>query len=126
MGKARQALARGVPPGVCDSYRALADHSGVALEYLTPWEESTLVKFILQMSDLGQPVRIKYISSLAFVATSTRTPTDRPPILRRNPETAARRIMALDEHCYETNIAGQMTHWFEVIQRVLRHTAILA
>jgi hypothetical protein len=38
-------------------------------QYLTPWEESVLVKFILQLSDLGQPVRIMYIPSLAFVAT---------------------------------------------------------
>ena len=31
------------------------------------------------MSDLGRPVRIKYIPSLAFVATRGRPATDRPP-----------------------------------------------
>jgi hypothetical protein len=96
--RARQVLTLGVPPSVRRSYRALADHSGVARStlhrrahggpskedkansqlYLTPWEESALVKFILHMSDLGQPVRIKYIPSLAFVATRARPPADRP------------------------------------------------
>jgi hypothetical protein len=75
-------------------------------QYLTPWEESALVKFILQMADLGQPVRIKYIPSLAFVATHARPPTDRPlkppgknwakAFEKRHPETAARRVAALD------------------------------
>lgn len=81
MDKARQVLAQGVPSGVPRSYRTLADHGGVACstlhhrargrpsmqdkaqgqQYLTPWEESALVKFILHMSDLGRPVRIKHI-----------------------------------------------------------------
>jgi hypothetical protein len=55
--------------------------------YLTPWEESALVKFILQMSDLGQPVRIKYIPTLAFVATHARRLIGRPlkPPVRTGP-----------------------------------------
>ena len=35
-------------------------------QYLTPEEEKALISFLLLMSDLGQPVRIKYIPSLAF------------------------------------------------------------
>ncbi|KAK1914293.1 hypothetical protein P3342_007539 [Pyrenophora teres f. teres] len=68
MDKARQVLAQGVPPG----------DKAQSQQYLTPWEESALVKFILQMLDLGRPVRIKYIPSLAFVATCGRPATDRP------------------------------------------------
>lgn len=102
MDKARQVLARGVSPGVRRSYRTLEDHGGVARStlhrrdhggpskedkagsqlYLTPWEESALVKCILHLSDLGQPVRIKYIPSLTFVATRARPPADNPPSLR--------------------------------------------
>jgi hypothetical protein len=138
------------------SYRALADHSGVphttlhhrtlgrpsiedkaqSQQYLIPWEESALVKFILQMSDLGQPVRIKHIPSLAFVATHARSPTDRPhkppgknwakAFEKRHPETTARRVTALDWNRHEKNIANKMTHWFEVIERVLGDPAILA
>ena len=37
-----------------------------------------LVKLILQMSDLGQTVRIKFIPSLAFCITRYRPETDRP------------------------------------------------
>jgi hypothetical protein len=133
-------LALGIPPGVRRSYRALADHGSVShttlyhralgrpsmkdkaqsQQYLTPWEESALIKFILQMSDLGQPVRIKYISSLAFVPTHARSPTDRPhkppgknwakAFEKRHLETTARRVTALDWNRHEKNIAGKMTH----------------
>lgn len=88
------------------------------------------------MSDLGQPVRIKYIPTLAFVATRARPPKDRPlktpgknwskAFGKRNPETAARRVTAMDWDRHDNNIADKMTHWFEVIGRVLRDPAILA
>jgi hypothetical protein len=140
MDEARQALAQGVPPGVRPSYRALADHRKVphttlhhraggrrsieekaqSQQYLTPWEETALVKYLLQMSDLGQPVRIKFIPFLAFVATHQRPATDRPlkppgknwakAFETRHPETAARRVMALDWDRHEKNIAGKITH----------------
>ncbi|USP73004.1 uncharacterized protein yc1106_00278 [Curvularia clavata] len=156
MDKARQVLAQGVPPGVRRSYRTLADHGGVARstlhhrahgrpsmqdkaqsqQYLTPWEESALVKFILHMSDLGRPVRIKHIPSLAFVATRGRPVRDRPSkppgknwakaFERRHPEMTARRVTALDWNRHENNIADKMTHWFEVIGEVLRDPAIVA
>jgi hypothetical protein len=155
MDKARQVLARGVPPGVRRSYRTLADHGGVARStlhrrdhdgpsdkdkadsqlYLKPWEESALVKFILHMSDLGQPVRIKYIPALAFVATRARPPADRPhkppgknwpkAFEKRHPETAVRRVVALDWNRHETNIAGKMVHWFATQGWTLFHLSIL-
>jgi len=31
----------------------------------TRWEEDAVVEFLLQMSDLGQPVRMKYIPQIA-------------------------------------------------------------
>jgi hypothetical protein len=34
--------------------------------------------------------------------------------------------MALDWNRYEKNIAGKITHWFEVIEKVLDDPAILA
>ena len=98
MDRASQVLAQGVPPGVPNSYRALADHSNVprstlhhrargrrsieekaqSQQYLTPWEEDVVVKFLLQMSDLGQPIQIKFIPSIAFIATRKRPIADRP------------------------------------------------
>ncbi|KAF2785600.1 hypothetical protein K505DRAFT_261723 [Melanomma pulvis-pyrius CBS 109.77] len=68
MDKASQVLAREVRSGMRRSYRALADCDG-SQQYLTPWEETALVKYLLQMLDLGQPVQIKFIPFLAFVAT---------------------------------------------------------
>ena len=98
MDRASQVLAQDVPVDMPKSYRALADHGGVphstlyhraqgqrsleqkaeSQQYLTPWEERALVKFFLQMSNFGQPVRIKFIPSLAFSVTHQRPPTDRP------------------------------------------------
>jgi hypothetical protein len=88
-----QVLAQGLPPAVTTSYRALADHSEVprstlharaqgrrsieekaqSQQYLSLWEEDALVKFLLQMSDLGQPVRIKFIPFLAFCVACQRS-----------------------------------------------------
>lgn len=98
MDKASQALAQGLPTGVPESYRAFADHSGVpcftlyhrargrqsiqakaqSQQYLAPFEEKAVIQFILQMAELGTPVRIKYIPSLAFTATCHRPEVDRP------------------------------------------------
>jgi hypothetical protein len=86
MDKAAKVLAQGLPPAVPTSYRALTDHGEVPRstlharaqgrrsmkekaqnqQCLGPWEEDALVKFLLQMSDLGQPVQIKFIPFLAF------------------------------------------------------------
>jgi hypothetical protein len=108
MDKASRVLANGLPSAVPTSYRALADHGEVprstlharaqgrrsieekaqSQQYLSPWEEDALVKFLLQMSDLGQPVRIKFIPFLAFCVArdpskpdhrSHRTRTGRAP-----------------------------------------------
>lgn len=126
MDKASRVLSQGLPPGVPISYRALADHGNVprstlhsrahgrrsieekaqSRQYLCSWEEDALVKFLLQMSDLGQPVRIKFILFLAFYITRQRLKIDRPrkppsknwarAFEKRHPETQARRVKALN------------------------------
>ncbi len=155
MDKASQVLAQGVPPGVPDSYRALADHGNVphttlhhrargrrsieekaqSQQYLTPWEEEVVVKFVLQMSDLGQSIRIKFIPSIAFSVTRQRPMVDgplKPPgknwakaLENGHPELQARRVSALDWNRHEKNIYGKVTHWFEIIGKVLQDPAIL-
>jgi hypothetical protein len=124
--RASQILAQGVPPGVPRSYRALADHSNIprstlhhrargrgsmeekaqSQQYLTLWEEDVLIKYLLQMSDLGQSVRIKFIPALAFRVTCHQPTTDRPlkppsrnwtkALEKRHLELIARRVKALD------------------------------
>ena len=155
MDKASRVLAQGVPPGVPLSYRALADHGEVphstlhhrargrrsieekaqSQQYLTPWEEDALIKFLLQMSDLGYPVRIKFIPSLAYRITLQRPQSARPPkpphenwtraFRKRHPVVQARRAKALDWNRHEKNTYTKITHWFEVIGRVLQDPAIL-
>ena len=88
MDRASQVLAQGVPPGVPESYHALADHGKVpcttvhhralgrrlieekaqSQQYLTPSEDKAVFDFLLQMSNLSQPVRMKHIPSIAFSA----------------------------------------------------------
>ncbi|KAK7182935.1 hypothetical protein PSPO01_11034 [Paraphaeosphaeria sporulosa] len=38
-------------------------------QYLTLWEEEALVKFLLQMSRLGFPIRMKFIPFLGYRLT---------------------------------------------------------
>lgn len=86
MDKASQVLAQGLPEGVPNSFRALADHSDVprttlqhrargrrskeekaqSQHYLYPWEAKALVKFLVQQDALGRSVRIKYLRPIAF------------------------------------------------------------
>ena len=155
MDRASRVLARGVPPGVPASYRALADHGDVPYstlhhrargrpsieekargqQYLYPYEEDVIVKYLLQMSNLGHPVRIKFVPSLAFRVTRHRRATDRPlkppgrnwskALEKRHPELIARRVKASDWNRHEKNIYGKITHWFEVIKDVLQDPAVL-
>jgi hypothetical protein len=104
-------------------------------QYLTADEEKALVTFLLQMSSLGQPVRIKYIPSLAFsVARRRSTPNKpiKPPgknwaraFEKRQPEVRARRIRSIDWNRHEKFIHNKITEWFEVIDRVLQGPSIL-
>ena len=93
MDRASQVLAQGVPK----LYRALADHhvshstlyhrargrpsmkdKAQGQQYLKPYEEEVIVKYLLQMSDLRHPIRMKFIPSLAFSVTRHRPTTERP------------------------------------------------
>jgi hypothetical protein len=149
MDKASQALAQGLPSDLPRTYAALADHSDVPLstlyhrahgrpskeqkakrqQYLTPCEEQTLVTFLLQTSNLGSPVRIKYLPSLAFIIARQRSTINnviKPPgknwaqaFERRHPELKPKRVRAIDWERHESNIYDKITHWFEVMKAVL-------
>ena len=84
---------------------------------------------------MGQPIRIKYIPSIAFSATCQRPTPNRPPkppgknwakaLENRHPELKARRVRALDWNRHKKNTYKKITHWFEVIGNVLQDPAIL-
>lgn len=104
-------------------------------QYLTPEEEKALVAFLLLMSNLGQPVRIKYIPSLAFSLARQRSTTDKPikppgknwarSFEIRQPQLKARRVRSIDWKRHEKNTYVKITHWFEVIGGVVHDPAIL-
>ena len=88
------------------------------------------------MSQLGQPVRMKHIPSIAFSATRQRPTSERPPkppgknwakaLENRYPELQAKRVRALDWNRHEKNIFEKITHWFEIVESVLQDPAVLA
>ncbi|KAF1820765.1 uncharacterized protein K489DRAFT_304002, partial [Dissoconium aciculare CBS 342.82] len=140
MDPASLVLAQQRPVGVPNSYRALADHAGVPCstlhhrargrqslrakaerqQYLTPPEEQAVVEFLLHMSKLGQPVRMKHVPSIAFSATRQRCANNgpsKPPgknwakaLENRHPELRAKRVGALDWNRHEKNIYGKIVH----------------
>jgi hypothetical protein len=156
MDRASLALAQGLAEGVPKSLRAIADHRNVPLstlyarargresietkaqrqQYLRPFEERALVDFILEMSELGTPIRNKFIPSIALSITRHRPETDRPArepnknwtkaFERRHPELQTRRAKALNWKRHDKNIYPKVEDWFEVIGKVLGDKAILA
>ena len=155
MNRASQVLTQDVPFGVPNLYRALADHGGVphstlhhracerrsleqkakSQQYLTPWEEKALIKFLLQMSDFEQPVRIRFVPSLAFVVTHQRPLSHRPlkpsgrnwakALEKRHPIIQARRVRPLDWNRHEQNTYNKIVHWSEVIGKILQDPTVM-
>lgn len=98
MDRASSVLAEGPPPGVANTYSALAEYSGVprstlharacgrgsvadkaqSQQYLTTSEEKALVDVLLNSFQIGQPVPMTQISDLAFQAASKRQSSSRP------------------------------------------------
>jgi hypothetical protein len=154
MDRASQALAQGLPTSVPRSFRAIADHTDVprstlharahgrrsieakaqSQQYLTPFEEKAMVDFVLQMSNLGTPVRIKYIPAIAFSVARGRPEPDRPlkppgknwakSLEKRHPRLRARKVRALNWDRHEKNIFPKIEHWFKEIGRVLKRSDI--
>ena len=59
------------PPSIIvlvDGVRKKAEAQDQDQRYLKPYEEDVVVKFLVQMSNLGQPIWMKFIPSIAFSA----------------------------------------------------------
>ncbi|KAF2177634.1 hypothetical protein K469DRAFT_602423 [Zopfia rhizophila CBS 207.26] len=97
-------------------------------QYLTPTEEKALARYLIQMSDIGYPVLMKCIRSLAFIIARQRSatavtikPLDKnwpKAFEKRHPELHSRKSR------YDNNIYDKITHWFEVIGKELQDPAI--
>jgi hypothetical protein len=106
-------------------------------QYLTLEEEKAIVKFLLLMSSLGHPVRIKFLPLFALSIARRRSsvPTNDPikplgknwprAFEKRYPELKARRVKAIDWNRHENNIYYKIEEWFEVIREVLQDPDIL-
>jgi len=153
MDKASQVLAEDHYSGEHTSFRARSRRSNVprttlqhrargrrsltekaqSQQHLTPWEEKALVKFLVHQDALGQPVRIKYVGSIAFSLARRRTTSQtaiKPPsknwpwcFYRRHPELKASTAKALDWNRHD--IREKVVHWFDIIGQVLQDCDVL-
>jgi hypothetical protein len=126
MDAASVALAEGLEPNEPRTYTALSkchkvpsttlwnrahrqpsiEEKAKSQQYLNPAEEKALAKYLIHMSDIGYPVRVKYIPSLAFIIARQRSLTDvmiKPPgknwhkaFEKRHPELNSRKVKAVD------------------------------
>ena len=122
-------------PSIIVHGRRSKEQTAQSQQYLTPSEEKALMKFLLQMSNLGSPVRIKFLPSLAYSIARQRSTSHRavkPPgkdwaraFEKRHPELRSRRVRAIDWKRHENNIYDKITHWFEMIGKVLQDPTIL-
>jgi hypothetical protein len=86
------------------------------------------------MAELGTPVRIKYIPSIAFSFTRHTPLPDKPlkppgknwvkALERRRPKLVARRVKAMGWNRHDKNTYEKIEHWFEVIGRGLEDPTI--
>jgi hypothetical protein len=87
-------------------------------QYLTPLEEKALVTYILRMAALGTPIRVKFITPLAFSLTRRRSPTKAIKPLNKNwpqaftrphPEFIFSRTRAINWNRHDNNIYDKVT-----------------
>jgi hypothetical protein len=64
-----------------DHRRRSKEAKAQAQQYLTPLEEKALETYVKQIANLGNPVRIKYLPSLAFSIARRRSTTSKATIL---------------------------------------------
>ena len=104
-------------------------------QYLTVLEEKALLDFVLRMSDLGSPIRIKFLPSLAFSIARRRSVTNQATkpsgknwalaFKRHHSALKSRRVAALDWRRHGNNTYNKTVHWFELIGKVLQDPAII-
>jgi hypothetical protein len=155
MDPASVALTEGLEPDEPKTYTALSKRHKVARttlwnrahgqsskeekaerqQYLTPVEEKALANYVIRMSNIGYPIRIKYIASLAFIIARRRSSVDipiKPPgknwhkaFEKRNPELNSRKVKAVDWKRHDNNIYNKVSHWFEVIRPEIQDVDVL-
>jgi hypothetical protein len=103
-------------------------------QYLSPPEEKALVDFILRMSAVGTPIRVKYIPALAFCIArrrATNRPTEPPKknwpqaFRRRHPQIKSRNNKPMPWERHDDSIYDKVVHWFDVIKEELCRPDVL-
>jgi hypothetical protein len=125
--RASEALVEGFLPGERRTYDAISKRKKVPLSTLhhrargrRPREEKALEKFLILISDLGKPMRIKFIPSLALSIARQRSTTEKPikppgknwarGFEKRHPALKSRRVRAIDWKRHENNTYNKITY----------------
>lgn len=98
-------------------------------QYLTPCEEETLVRYVLEYAERGYPLPVKSLRSLALVIARRRGSNDPDLHLpgknwpqgfyKRHPILKAKTVKALDRARHDDNIYGKIVDWFTLMGREL-------
>ncbi|KAF1932603.1 uncharacterized protein M421DRAFT_398980 [Didymella exigua CBS 183.55] len=138
--EASRALAQALPPGVADTCANRSEYGSAPLstvihrdhgrrsreeqaesqQYLSREEEISLVRSLQLKSTLGQPVRIKFIRSLAFSIARQRTTLE-----KQHPQLQAKRGRSIDWKRQRSNIHEKVVEWFNVIGQVLQDPSVV-
>jgi hypothetical protein len=103
-------------------------------QYLTLLEEKALEKYLKLMADLGNPVQIKCLPTLAFSIARQRLSNKaaKPPsknwpqgFQKHYPALRSQQVRAMAWERHKNNMCDKIIHWFEVIGKVLQDLAIL-
>jgi hypothetical protein len=114
----------------CAHGRPSREDKARSQQYLTPAEEKALARYLERMADMGYPIPIKHVRSLAFIIARRRSTTDEaitPPgknwpkaFERRQPSLTSRKVKAVDWNRHDNSIYDKVIHWFDVIGKVFQ------
>ncbi|KAJ6284334.1 hypothetical protein J3E71DRAFT_360473 [Bipolaris maydis] len=119
MNLASETIAQSLPNGVRNTYAARSEHDN----YSNREKEKALGKLLLLMSNLGQPVRVKYLRSLALSINRQRSMKKSIKRPRKIWPRVSEKLIDWKRH--QNNIHKKMEEWFDMISQVLQNPRIL-
>ncbi|KAF2802856.1 uncharacterized protein BDZ99DRAFT_400723 [Mytilinidion resinicola] len=101
--------------------RRLIEEKAQSQQYLTLDKEKAVIKFLLLMSNLGQPVCIKFIPSLAFCNKPIKPPGKNWAwgFEKRYLELKAKTVRPINWKQHRNNIYNKIVEWFKLIGKDL-------
>jgi hypothetical protein len=100
--------------------RSLREDKAKSQQYLTPIDEKAPTQHLKRIADIGYPIPIKHLRSLAFIIARQRSATNlvvKPPgknwpkaFKKRHLELTSRKLKPVDWNRYNNNIYDKIVH----------------